>query len=263
MLRKAAVKDIFYPGESGELKGMIDKFLDGFQQKKLDGKLKALIVPHAGYRYSGSIAAEGYKYLKGLDQSRCWKILLLGPSHHLPFYGAAPSSSSEWELPFGNIFVKDVRDELESFSEISEVQDVDIEEHSLEVQVPFIQRCLKNFELYPLLLGQIRAEKLANDLLDFCSRDDVVVVVSSDLSHFKPYKDAQDTDLETCNAIKEGDVERFKEVGDACGRKGIETLMHISEKLNWQRDMLTYKNSGDTASDKSRVVGYTSFIFYK
>ena len=268
--RKPAVADMFYPGKPEILKKMIFGFLEkaapgGGQADvpELPGRLKAVIVPHAGYIYSGPIAAYSYKLFRKLDPKIDWKVLLLGPSHFKYFSGASISCFDEWKMPLGNVKVKDVRKEIKDSSEnIIEVDDCDDEEHSLEVQVPFLQTVLKKFTLYPLILGEVKSVGLADDLCEFCKRDDVITVVSSDLSHYLEYEEAKKVDSVTGEAVCDLDLEKMAELGDACGKTGILILLNIARKLGWKCKMLDYRNSGDTAGDKDRVVGYGAFAFY-
>jgi len=225
--------------------------------------LKAVISPHAGYVYSAPVAAYSYKLFKKIDQARKWKILLLGPSHQVPFSGAAAPAFGKWETPLGLVDVKDVRDEIGDSEVIVDVPEAGVHEHSLEVQVPFLQMVLDDFELYPIVLGDVRADLLAEALADFCKNDDVIVVVSTDLSHFLPYEEAKMVDGETCDAVSGLDIEKMKSKGDACGRAGILCLLHLAKKLGWKCELLDYRNSGDTAGTKDKVVGYGAWGFYK
>jgi hypothetical protein len=262
-VRVAAVSGMFYPGDEKSLKKMIFECLDKAELKSLDGELKAVISPHAGYIYSAPVAAYSYKLFKKIDQKKKWKILLLGPSHRIPFQGAAAPAFGKWETPLGLVEVKDVRDEIGESKVIDDVPEAGVQEHSLEVQVPFLQMVLDDFELYPLVLGDVRAEDLAKDLADFCKNEDVIVVVSTDLSHYLPYEEAQEVDGETCEAVSGLDIEKMKSKGDACGRAGVLTLMYLAKKLGWKCELLDYKNSGDTAGGKDQVVGYGAWGFYK
>jgi hypothetical protein len=143
------------------------------------------------------------------------------------------------------------------------VPEAHTDEHSLEVQVPFLQVVLDKFILYPVVCGGVRPDFLASALAEFAARDDVITVVSSDLSHFLSYEEAEKIDGETLDAIARMDIEKVIERGDACGVKGILTMMFLAEKLGWKPTLLNYKNSGDTAGDKSSVVGYGSVAFVK
>jgi len=231
--------------------------------RKATVKIKALIAPHAGYIYSGWTAAYAYKLLKNLDAEITWKILLLGPSHHVPFYGAAAPEEDQWETPFGLVDVRDVRTELKESEEIIDVPNANLDEHSLEVQVPFLQMVLKKFVLYPLVLGGIKPSLLAKELEEFVKQPDVIVVASSDLSHFLRYEEAKEIDMETSRSICDLDIMGMSETGDACGKMGILTAMHLAKILSWKCEMLNYKNSGDTAGDMNRVVGYGAYVMYE
>jgi hypothetical protein len=272
-IRKPAVANQFYPGNPQMLKQSIMEYLEKARSPIGSGitdankitkssRLKAIISPHAGYIYSGWTAAYAYKLLKGLDQDVTWKVLLLGPSHHVPFYGAAAPEEDKWKTPFGLVDVKDIRSELKESEEIIDVPEANSYEHSLEVQVPFLQMVLKKFVLYPLVLGNLKPKFLAGELAGFAQREDVIVVVSSDLSHFLKYSEAKKVDMETSAAIYDLDIMKMSEMGDACGKSGILTLMNLAKELGWKCEMLNYKNSGDTAGDMNSVVGYGAFAFY-
>lgn len=261
-VRPPAVADMFYPGSANRLKQMILEYLEKAKPPKVDGRLKGLIVPHAGYIYSGPVAAYSYKLLRGLDPDVRWKILLLGPSHQMPFSGAAAPIFDQWKTPLGLVDVKDIREEIKEKESIIDIPGAGLEEHSLEVQVPFLQMVLKDFVLYPLVLGNLRSDFLANDLLKFCKKDDVIVIVSTDLSHYMEYGEAKKTDLATSEAVCDIDVDKMIEIGDACGKTGVLTLMYIAKELGWKCKLLDYRNSGDTAGTKDQVVGYGAFAMF-
>lgn len=261
-VRPPAVADMFYPADEKVLKKMIFGYLEDVDLPQMDGKIKAIISPHAGYIYSGPVAAYAYKFLENLNQNIQWKILLLGPSHHVMLNGAAVTDFQKWETPFGLTEVRDIRDEIGDNGLVIDLPGADGEEHSLEVQVPFLQTVLKNFVIYPLLLGDLNTKALAKYLTEFCKREDVIVVVSSDLSHYMEYNEAKEIDLETCKRVCEIDIEGMKNRGDACGKIGILTLLNIACALNWKCKLLDYRNSGDTAGTKDQVVGYGAFAFF-
>ncbi|MBU1992859.1 AmmeMemoRadiSam system protein B [Patescibacteria group bacterium] len=262
-IRHPAVADMFYPGKSAVLRQQVSQFLEQANPPNIGGRIKGLIAPHAGYVYSGPVAAYAYKSLENLDREKDWKILLLGPSHQIPFSGAAVSEFEEWETPLGNVKVGDIREKIKKTDLIKDIPGADSDEHSLEVQIPFLQTVLQKFTIYPLVLGSVNSRLLAEELAEFCKEDDVLTVVSSDLSHYLGYEDAKETDFETCEAISGLDTTKMDEIGDACGKNAILTLMHIAKKLKWKCKMLNYRNSGDTAGDKYRVVGYGAYAFYK
>lgn len=262
-IRKPAVAGAFYPDETNQLSAMIDEALNDAVDFVIKGDLKAIVVPHAGYIYSGVVAAAGHKLLGDLNKKKKWKVLLFGPSHSNLFHGAAAPEIDGWETPLGVVPVKNIIDELEDSSLIIPAEDVFTSEHSLEVQVPFLQTVMKNFTLYPLCLGDVNPEGLANQLKDFVNQEDVVVVVSSDLSHYYSYDDAKVLDD---NANKFIPVKAIAEVRDrveACGLHGILTLLNLAEMNGWNGHFVDYKNSGDTAGDKSQVVGYGCYAFTK
>jgi len=268
-IRQPAVANMFYPGNPAMLKQNILQYLgaaevsDEVRAKVRAGKLKGVIVPHAGYIYSGPVAAYSYKLFKDLPKDREWKIVLIGVSHGVPFSGASVVSDGVWKTPLGDVRVKDLRDELGVAHDDEEillnVPEAHEQEHSLEVQVPFLQIVLDGkFVLYPIATGTCRPDFLAEKLAKFVEGDDVIVVVSSDLSHYLPYEEAVRVDRETLGNIVGMKTDDVIERGDACGLKGILTMMFLAEKFGWKPELLDYRNSGDTAGEKDKVVGYGS-----
>ena len=262
-IRQPAVAGAFYPADEKSLANMIKGFLDMSVKAKINGQLKAIVVPHAGYVYSGVVAAAGFNLLKELDQTKKWKILLLGPSHFSFIKGAAAPEVEGWQTPLGTVLVKNILGEIKKTDLIFQNEEVFREEHSLEVQVPFLQMLMKKWMLYPICLGELNPKLLAIDLKDFASRDDVVIVVSSDLSHYFPYEDAVAIDENANELIPEIAINEVKNKVEACGINGIMTLLYLADVLGWKGHFIDYKNSGDTAGDKSQVVGYGCYAFTK
>ena len=269
-IREPAVANQFYPGNSQILKQTVLRYLSLVEidpedmDKIWNGTVKGIIAPHAGYMYSCVVAAYGYHLLKNLSRDVKWKVVLIGPSHFIPFNGASPYKDGFWKTPLGNVPVKDIRKELSIGDDddvFLDVPEAHADEHSLEVQVPFLQLSLDKFVLYPIAVGSIRPDFLAKKLENFVKRDDVIVVVSSDLSHYLSYDEATETDRNTLEGIIEMNIEKVIEQGDACGIKGILTMMFLAEKLAWKPVLLDYRNSGDTAGGKDKVVGYGSVAF--
>lgn len=284
-IREPAVANQFYPGDAHMLKQTILRYLSlvempekvkeevGGESGSKDSsgggkKIKGIIVPHAGYIYSGPTAAYGYHLLKNLSKDVEWKVVLIGVSHFTPFNGAAPFGEGIWKTPLGQVKTKDIRKELPSFEAKGEEDEVFLtvpeahtQEHSLEVQVPFLQTVLSKFVLYPIAAGTVRPDYLADRLLEFVRGEDVIVVISSDLSHYLPYEEAKKRDKNTLDGILAGDIEKVVATGDACGITGILTMMFLAEKLGLKPVLLDYRNSGDTAGDKSAVVGYGAVGF--
>jgi len=247
--RQEAVAGMFYPENKEELKSMINSFLDEVpEQKNYDAK--ALIVPHAGYVYSGPIAAYAYSLLK---KNKKKKIILLGPSHTVHLRGVVSDNNDYWKSPFGE--VKAIENEFEKLSEAHE------KEHCLEVQIPFLQVLLDDFEILPLVAGDVNPKEISEKIKPLLD-EDTLLIISSDLSHFKPYDYAVDIDDNTNKAILNLDYEKMLEEGDACGKIPILAVIDLAGKLGWKCKLLDYRNSGDTAGTKGEVVGYASFVFY-
>lgn len=253
--REPAVAGTFYPEEREELKSMITKFIDNADVDVDSGDLKAVIVPHAGYIYSGPIAAYAYKLI-GVYKKK--SAIILGPSHYTTFRGMAESGFKKWRTPLG---------EVETFSIIGDEDDnvktipnAHIPEHSIEVQIPFLQVITDGAKINPILTGDIAGKDGAMVLSKHCDKH--LLIVSSDLSHYLPYSDAVDKDRKTIDAILSVDINRFMEIGNACGKKGIEVLLNIAKQNEWMPVLLKYANSGDTAGPKTEVVGYTAIAFY-
>ena len=243
-IRKPSFAGSFYPENKKELKNQIINFLN--QAKKVDIKPKALIVPHAGYIYSGQTAAYGYKLL---DNQK--KILLLGPSHNIS-HGFLSDTSDCWETPLGKtlLYHPDIKSELSTKAHKME--------HSLEVQLPFLQTVLKDFEICPLLI--------ANTDLNFVSKEiesisNDIIIVSSDLSHYHPLIEAKVQDEHTINYILKKDVVDLQEKGEACGVNPISVLLKIAKRKNWKPVLLNYSTSYNASKDKESVVGYATIGF--
>ncbi|MEK6938526.1 MAG: AmmeMemoRadiSam system protein B [Nanoarchaeota archaeon] len=246
MPRKPAVAGMFYPKNPEELKKQIQQYLEQAELIDTHGKLKALIVPHAGYIYSGIVAAQGYKLLEAYSFK---KVLLLGPSHYQAFNGAA-IAEEDFQTPLGIVKVGDTKSWLKENLIVS-YPEAHAAEHSIEVQLPFLQETLGEFELYALVLGAVSEEKLAKYLSTKID-EDTLIIVSSDLSHYLEYGQAIIKDNDTISKILNDDSGQL----DACGRAGIKVLMHLAQIKGWQPQLIDYRNSGDTAGDKNKVVGY-------
>lgn len=254
-IRQTAVAGSFYPDDPIELKKMIEKFLSDAKEIKITGKLRGLVVPHAGYMYSGPVAGYGYKLLSNF-RGKIDKVILLGPSHYAGFYGACEAGYGLWQTPLGEIETLSI-----TKSTIGTSPEAHAPEHCLEVQLPFIQTVLGDVLIWPVLCGQVDPEKLAKEIMNEID-DKTIVIASSDLSHYKSYDDAVKTDSTANVAVPKLDIENFQKKGDACGKIPILTLMHIAKAKKWKGKFLDYRNSGDTAGPKSRVVGYGCYAFY-
>lgn len=255
-VRAPAVAGSFYPEDPDELKKMITAFMDMAKPKKVDN-LKALIVPHAGYIYSGPVAAYGYKLLK---KNQFNKVVGIGPSHYGAFPGAAEDDASGWQTPLGMVKA-DLLSKIAKPNTISCYPQVHAPEHCLEVQLPFLQMSLgEEFLFYPLLTGAVSPPLLA-DIVEPALDDDTLLLISSDLSHYYPYADAVKIDRIANESIPKVDLKKA-ELVDACGRIAILTALHIAKSKGWRGAFLDYRNSGDTAGPKSGVVGYGAYALY-
>lgn len=221
---------------------------------------KALIVPHAGYMYSGATAARGFATLEaGYDVID--RVVLIGPSHHVPFEGLAAPSSTAFETPLGRVPIDEsARRRVLELPFVRELDDAHHWEHSLEVQLPFLQEVLGTFSLLPLAVGRASPAEVTAVLEALWGGDETVVVVSSDLSHYHSYATAKRMDSATAQAIealRPSDI-RYE---DACGGVGIRGLLQMAQQRALATQTLDLRNSGDTAGGRDEVVGYGAWAF--
>lgn len=271
--RKAAVTGIFYPYESSELKDQILSLLAQAKTEFLTAEitveeqhcLRAIIVPHAGYIYSGLSAAYAYNTLiQGeSDQNTTIKrVILLGPTHHVAFDGMAVPGTLSFSTPLGNVLLD--RDEINTLVQGNLVISSNLaheQEHSLEVQLPFLQTIIKQFELIPIVVGQCSIESVAKLLSRYINNPYDLIVISTDLSHFLEYSEAVRHDKNTSDKIMAFNYDQF-ESNDACGRVPMAGMLKIAKLSGLSIEQLDLRNSGDTAGDKQRVVGYGSWSLY-
>lgn len=265
-VREPAVAGRFYPGDKAKLAKMIDGFLAQVRGEEVP-KLRALISPHAGYIYSGPTAAYAYKQLIGKDIRTA---IVLAPSHTARFQGASIPDADAYRTPLGLVEISRVADELAKAKPFVRAPKCRLRggrqgtphtvEHSLEVQLPFLQKVLKKFQLVPVVFGQVDPKAVAEKLADRLD-EKTILIASSDLSHYKPYEAAIRTDRRCIDAIRALNAKGIQPE-HACGRGPILTLMHLAKAKGWKVRLLDYRNSGDTAGDKSGVVGYAAIAFY-
>ncbi len=249
MIREPAVAGMFYPYDRDELLDMIKAFWNEAKYEEIDN-IRAIISPHAGYIYSGIVAASAFKTLR---TCKCKEFVLLGPSHYYYFPNAVTSSFEEWLTPLGAAS----QSPLPGLPVLNEPF---LKEHSLEVQLPFLQYAFREIKIYPALFGDLREAERISRLIENL---ELPIIVSSDLSHYLPYEEAVSRDRRTIDLIVNLDINGFAKYGDACGKEAIRALMHIAKRNNWKAKLVDYRNSGDTAGDKSAVVGYASIAFYE
>lgn len=263
-VRKPAYAGSFYPSGKSEIEKTIDVLTSKAKETHFiipAGKsLKALILPHAGYIYSGLTASHASLVL---SENQFSKVILMGPDHRVGFNNCAISDTDAYETPLGQVRIhKDaaklrIQKELFHSIPVSEKN-----EHSLEVVLPFLQTYLKQFELIPIVVGSGDYRKIA-EAIDPLLDDKTLLVASSDLSHYLPYNEAADRDKETINIILNLEKEKMiKRDNSACGKMPVLTIMSLAGKYGWKPVLIHYSNSGDTAGERSRVVGYASIAFY-
>ncbi|MFA7242524.1 MAG: AmmeMemoRadiSam system protein B [Sulfuricellaceae bacterium] len=260
-LRPTAVAGAFYPGDSATLARDVAKMLANAhrQMEQLETLPKAVIVPHAGYIYSGPVAACAYALLEqGRDVYR--RVVLLGPVHRVPVRGLALSDADAFATPLGNVLLdRELAARIKAMPQVTEFAPAHEWEHSLEVQLPFLQRVLSNFTLLPLAVGDATPQEVAEVLEQVWGGAETLIVISSDLSHFHPYRTAQAIDSATAQAILDLQAPIGHE--QACGGTPVNGLLLAARHHKLTPRLLDLRNSGDTAGDRNSVVGYAAFAF--
>ncbi|MBS1188996.1 MAG: hypothetical protein H6R10_788 [Rhodocyclaceae bacterium] len=259
-VRAPAVAGAFYPGDAITLAADVRSLLADAPRGTEQRPPKALIAPHAGYIYSGSTAADAYARLAPWrDAIR--RVVLLGPTHRVPVRGLAASSAEFFATPLGQVRLD--RAALEALADLPQVvvsDPVHAWEHSLEVHLPFLQTVLGDFSLLPLAVGHATPEEVAEVIDRLWGGPETLFVVSSDLSHYLAYASARQTDRATCERILQ--LDPAIDPHQACGAYPINGLLLAARRHGLQPEMIHLCNSGDTAGDKERVVGYAAFAFY-
>lgn len=271
-VRKPVFAGSFYPADTVRLGNMIDGYLKESEQKskKVTGQIFGIIVPHAGYEYSGKVAASAYSQIKG----KAYKtVIIIGSSHRVPFRGIAIYPEGSWETPLGTVAIDHEMAQaiMKDGKTVKPFPAAFEQEHSLEVQVPFLQRTLTGFKIVPLVTGAMDSHDY-RQLLDTLAgllkhnSESILVVASSDMSHFHSYDAANKMDTDTLKDMAELNVDNLrrrlqKEEGELCGAQGVLSLMMLAKQIHATTTILNYANSGDVTNDRSRVVGYCSVAF--
>src|SRR5215467_2473980 len=257
-VRPAAVAGMFYPDDPRELASEVDTYLDRTgEEPQAPGFPKALIVPHAGYIYSGPVAAHAYDVLRPA-RGVVRRVVILGPCHRVPVRGLALPQATAFATPLGRIPLDtEGADTIRDLPQVVVSAATHADEHALEVQLPFLQKVLGNFSLVPLVVGSVEPEKVAEVVDRLWGGPETLVVISSDLSHYHPYDSAKAIDGETVQAILDFDAGILHE--QACGATPIAGLLLAARRRGLAPRLLDCRNSGDTAGDRRRVVGYASF----
>jgi AmmeMemoRadiSam system protein B/AmmeMemoRadiSam system protein A len=257
--RPAAVAGLFYPAAPAVLRAAVRGLLDA-QRPAGDGTPKVLVVPHAGYVYSGSTAARAYAVLRGAAAG-LRRVVLIGPAHRVPVRGVALPAVARFETPLGAVDVdRPALDALAASPHVVVSDEAHAAEHALEVQLPFLQEVLGAFTVVPLVVGDAAPEAVAAVLERVWGGPETLVVVSSDLSHYLPYDTARAVDAATLGQVLALGPALDHE--QACGATPINALLHIARARGLRPRLLAACNSGDTAGGRDRVVGYAALAFY-
>lgn len=259
MTRPPAVAGLFYPADPAELAEWVDGALRGAAQQPEPGdvdpeRLRAVIVPHAGYRYSGAVAARGYDLLRRRT-SPPGRVAILGPTHRVGIPGLALPRAGRFATPLGSCPID--RSGLEGLPQIAVDAATHAEEHSIEVQVPFIQRILGDLPIVPLAVGSAGPAEVAEVIEALATDPGTFIVISSDLSHYHPHEVARELDDRTIARVLARDDSI--EPNRACGAHPLDGLLRAAPGLGWSAHLLAACTSADTAGEPSRVVGYASF----
>lgn len=258
-IREPAVSGSFYPNDEKELKQMISNFFLSVKNKKDDNKkIRALICPHAGYIYSGPIAASGFSLIKGNSYK---KIFIIGPSHQVYLDKPAIPKYKFFKTPLGLVKIWDEVDKFKKEKIITFDNTPHIPEHCIEVELPFLQSILKDITIVPILIGE-SYEKELSDVLKKYIDEETLIIVSSDLSHYYTYDEAKKLDRQCVETILKNDIIGMYNQ-EACGKYPIITLMYLAKQFGWEAELIDLRNSGDTSGLKDRVVGYGAIAFYE
>ncbi len=260
-IRKPAVAGTFYPGDARALAREVEAFLNAAEA--IDKPVpKAIIAPHAGYRYSGAIAGKAYARLKPAADSIS-RVILLGPCHRVAVKGLALSGADYFETPLGRVEIdKQAEALVEDLPQVGVFAPTHEQEHALEVHLPFLQEVLGDFKLLPMVVGETPPDKVAEVLERLWGGPETLIVISSDLSHYLDYDAAQAIDRRTCEAIEHLDPSAIERNG-ACGRFPVGGLLRLAKTHGMTVETLDLRNSGDTAGSKDRVVGYGAWAFFE
>jgi AmmeMemoRadiSam system protein B len=257
-VRPAAVAGLFYPAETRALRSLVERLL-AEARRPAEPPPNAVIAPHAGYLYSGPVAASAFVSLEPRAGS-IRRVVLLGPSHRVPLWGLGLPAAEAFETPLGRVPVDaELASRAAALPQVADNAAAHAGEHSLEVELPFLQVLLGEFSLLPLVVGEATGPEVAEVLDAVWDADDTAIVISSDLSHYLPYEAARRVDGETAQAILAlaGPISTER----ACGARPISGLLLAAARRGLVASLLDLRNSGDTAGGRREVVGYGAFAF--
>jgi AmmeMemoRadiSam system protein B len=259
--RRPAVAGLFYPDSPAELRSTVEEHLRGDGEPAATAAPKAVIAPHAGYVYSGPIAGSAFRTLLPAAGT-IRRVVLLGPAHFVPIHGLALPQNLSFATPLGEVKIDAVgaRAALR-LPQVRLIPEAHVREHSLEVELPFLQVLLEDFQIVPLLVGDASGEEVAEVLERLWGGPETAVVVSSDLSHYLSYEEARQADRATAGEI--AGLGGPLQGRQACGAHPINGLLVEARRRGLTSELLDLRSSGDTAGDRSRVVGYGAFAFHE
>ncbi len=257
MIRQPAVAGSFYPANPKQLHLMLTQYLT---EVATDAKVpKAIIVPHAGYIYSGPIAASAYaRLIKAHDLIT--RVVILGPSHRVAFRGLAVSRAATFSTPLGDIPIdQKAVQAIVQLPFVEYIEQAHTYEHSLEVHLPFLQEVLDHFEIVPIVAGDATPDQVSQVLEALWGNEETLIVISSDLSHYLDYATAKLMDETTSKIIEALEYEKLGSE-TACGKVPVSGLLKLARDKSLSINTIDLRNSGDTSGDKSRVVGYGAYV---
>jgi AmmeMemoRadiSam system protein B len=256
--RPPAMADRFYPGDAQKLRKTVEHHLR-HAVVSLDQAPKGIIVPHAAYSYSGPIAGSAYAALAHKNEIR--RVVMIGPSHYAAIAGLGLSGASAWQTPLGTVPVDaQAKEQLLTMPQVQLAEATHAREHCLEVQLPFLQQSLENFQIVPLLVGQVEDIEVTEVIEALWGGPETLFVISSDLSHYLDYDSACRVDAQTAESIEQL---RPSEISDdqACGNTGVRAFLWAARHHDLRAKILDVRNSGDSSGRRDQVVGYGAFAF--
>jgi hypothetical protein len=270
-VRKSVIAGSWYPGNPSILKKNIESFFESVPDLTLPGEIVGLVAPHAGYVYSGQVAANAYKLIRG---NKYDVVVVIGPSHRVAFNGVSVFSRGGYETPLGVVPVaEEFAQKIKNLSKITaDIPEAHRQEHSVEIQIPFLQVALGEFSFIPLLMGNQgmdTCQELAAAIYEAVCDKKTLIVGSSDLSHFYDYNMAKKMDAVALGYLKNGDAVGLLHAmengtAEACGGGPMAVTMLVAQKMKADKaHLLKYANSGDVTGDKTSVVGYASAVYCK
>lgn len=258
-VRAPAVAGTFYPGGKADLGALVDRLLSRAQPPSEPQVPKAIVAPHAGYVYSGPIAASAFKLFEPISD-RIQRIVLIGPAHRAYVDGLASPGVTALATPLGEVRIDSAA--LDLLPGVPADARAHAREHSLEVELPFLQRVAPHASIVPLVVGQASPEQVGRVLETLWGGPETRIVISSDLSHYLPYAEGRHTDERTARRIASLDAAPISP-DEACGCGGINGLLRVARARRLRGEIIDLRSSGDTAGPRDEVVGYGAFAFYE